>query len=121
MTNWAAYDIALRQRGSLTVWFTEATIAAWKAEPRAKDALRKSGSQETPRWRKTDSNPRSPVREPVGYSAARQTIGRTEAAEMGYSSRPQLLPARPRNEPIYVRRGCRTAMDKKSGRRFKTI
>ena len=35
MTNWAAYDIALRQRGSLTVWFTEAAIAAWKAEPRA--------------------------------------------------------------------------------------
>jgi len=27
----AAYDIALRQRGSLTVWFTEAAIAAWKA------------------------------------------------------------------------------------------
>ena len=25
----------LRQRGSLTVWFTEAAIAAWKAEPRA--------------------------------------------------------------------------------------
>ena len=35
MTNWAAYDTALRQRGSLTVWFTEAAIAAWKAEPRA--------------------------------------------------------------------------------------
>ena len=35
MTNWAAYDIALRQRGSLTVWFTEAAIGAWKAEPRA--------------------------------------------------------------------------------------
>ena len=34
MTNWAAYDIALRHRGSLTVWFTEAAIAAWKAEPR---------------------------------------------------------------------------------------
>jgi hypothetical protein len=34
VTNWAAYDIALRQRGSLTVWFTEAAIAAWKAEPR---------------------------------------------------------------------------------------
>jgi hypothetical protein len=32
--NWAAYDIALRQRGSLTVWFTEAAIGAWKAEPR---------------------------------------------------------------------------------------
>ena len=35
VTNWGAYDIALRQRGSLTVWFTEAAIAAWKAEPRA--------------------------------------------------------------------------------------
>ena len=35
MTNWAAYDVALRQRGSLTVWFTDAAIAAWKAEPRA--------------------------------------------------------------------------------------
>ena len=34
MTNWAAYDAALRQRGSLTVWFTEAAIAAWRAEPR---------------------------------------------------------------------------------------
>jgi hypothetical protein len=30
VTNWAAYDIALRQRGSLTVWFTEAAIAAWE-------------------------------------------------------------------------------------------
>jgi hypothetical protein len=27
VTNWAAYDAALRQRGSLTVWFTEAAIA----------------------------------------------------------------------------------------------
>ena len=35
VTNWAAYDLALRQRGSLTVWFTEAAIAAWKAKPRA--------------------------------------------------------------------------------------
>ena len=34
MTNSAAYDAALRQRGSLTVWFTDAAIAAWKAEPR---------------------------------------------------------------------------------------
>src|SRR5258705_11722800 len=34
VTNWAAYDIALRQRGSLTVWFTEAAIAAGQAEPR---------------------------------------------------------------------------------------
>ena len=34
MTNWAEYDAALRQRGSLTVWFTEAAVAAWHAEPR---------------------------------------------------------------------------------------
>ncbi len=34
ITNWAEYDGALRQRGSLTVWFTEAAIAAWYAEPR---------------------------------------------------------------------------------------
>jgi hypothetical protein len=34
VTNWAAYDAALRRRGSLTVWFTEAAIAAWRAEPR---------------------------------------------------------------------------------------
>ncbi|MDQ4060610.1 MAG: IS5 family transposase [Pseudomonadota bacterium] len=34
VTNWATYDAALRQRGSLTVWFTDAAIAAWRAEPR---------------------------------------------------------------------------------------
>ncbi len=34
VTNSAAYDAALRQRGSLTVWFTDAAIAAWKAKPR---------------------------------------------------------------------------------------
>ncbi len=34
VTNWAAYDAALRQRGSLTVWFTDEAIAAWRAEPR---------------------------------------------------------------------------------------
>src|SRR4051795_12867105 len=34
ITNWAEYDAALRQRGSLTVWFTEAAIAVWHAEPR---------------------------------------------------------------------------------------
>jgi hypothetical protein len=33
-TNWAEYDAALRGRGSLTVWFTDAAITAWKAEPR---------------------------------------------------------------------------------------
>src|SRR3954452_4914736 len=34
VTNWAAYDAALRQRGSLTVWFTDEAVGAWRAEPR---------------------------------------------------------------------------------------
>jgi Transposase DDE domain len=34
VTNWAAYDAALRQRGSLTVWFSEDAINAWRAAPR---------------------------------------------------------------------------------------
>ena len=34
VTNWPAYDASLRQRGSLTVWFTDDAIAAWTAEPR---------------------------------------------------------------------------------------
>jgi hypothetical protein len=34
VANWAEYDAALRQRGSLTVWFSEEAIAAWRAEPR---------------------------------------------------------------------------------------
>src|SRR6202166_1275535 len=34
VTNWAEYDAALRQRGSLTVWVTDEAIAAWRAEPR---------------------------------------------------------------------------------------
>ena len=32
--NSAAYGAALRQRGSLTVWFTDEAITAWKAQPR---------------------------------------------------------------------------------------
>jgi hypothetical protein len=34
VTNWAEDDAALRQRGSLTIWFTVEPIAAWRAEPR---------------------------------------------------------------------------------------
>jgi heme-degrading monooxygenase HmoA len=33
-TNWREYDEALRRRGSLTLWFTDEAIAAWRAEPR---------------------------------------------------------------------------------------
>ncbi|CAO3359467.1 hypothetical protein [Azospirillum palustre] len=35
MTNPAEYDAALRRRGSLTIWFTDAAIAAWRAAPRS--------------------------------------------------------------------------------------
>src|SRR3954454_1229792 len=34
VTNWSDYNEALRQRGRLTVWFTDEAIAAWKATPR---------------------------------------------------------------------------------------
>jgi hypothetical protein len=34
VTNWAEYDASLRQRGSLTVWFSAKAIAVWRAEPR---------------------------------------------------------------------------------------
>jgi hypothetical protein len=34
VTNWSAYDAALRQRGSLTLWSTDEAIAAWRAKPR---------------------------------------------------------------------------------------
>src|SRR3712207_5806260 len=33
VTNWRAYDASLRQRGSLTVCFTDEAIATWTAEP----------------------------------------------------------------------------------------
>ena len=35
VTNWREYDASLRNRGSLTIWFTPATIAGRKAQPRA--------------------------------------------------------------------------------------
>jgi hypothetical protein len=31
MANWVEYDASLRQRESLTVWFTAEAIAAWRA------------------------------------------------------------------------------------------
>src|SRR3984885_5436833 len=34
LTNWPAYEASLRQRGDLTVWFSEEAVAAWRAEPR---------------------------------------------------------------------------------------
>jgi hypothetical protein len=34
VTNWPAYEAGLRQRDSLTIWFTEEAIAVWRAVPR---------------------------------------------------------------------------------------
>ena len=34
VTNWSAYEAGLRQRGSLTIWFSEEAVAAWQAAPR---------------------------------------------------------------------------------------
>jgi len=34
VTNWQAYEAGLRQRGSLTIWFTDEAIATWRAPPR---------------------------------------------------------------------------------------
>jgi hypothetical protein len=34
VTNPAAHDAALRQRGSLTIWFTDDAIEGWRAQPR---------------------------------------------------------------------------------------
>jgi hypothetical protein len=34
VTNWREYDVCLRNRGSLTIWFTPDAIAGWKAQPR---------------------------------------------------------------------------------------
>ena len=34
VTNWAHYNASLRQRGSLTLWFSEEAIAGWRAAPR---------------------------------------------------------------------------------------
>jgi hypothetical protein len=34
VTNWPEYDAALKRRGSLTLWFTDEAVAAWRAEPR---------------------------------------------------------------------------------------
>ena len=46
VTNWSAYDAALRQRGSLTVWFTDEAIEAWQAEPRTTPGGQPQGSEQ---------------------------------------------------------------------------
>jgi hypothetical protein len=34
LTSWPGYEASLRQRGDLTVRFTDDGVAAWRAEPR---------------------------------------------------------------------------------------
>jgi DDE family transposase len=34
VTNWRDYDAALRNSGSLTIWFMEEALAGWRAQPR---------------------------------------------------------------------------------------
>jgi hypothetical protein len=34
VTNWVDYNASLRQRGSLTLWFSDEAIAGWRAAPR---------------------------------------------------------------------------------------
>src|SRR4051794_35098309 len=34
VTNWRDYDESLRRRGSVTVWFSDEAVEAWKASPR---------------------------------------------------------------------------------------
>jgi hypothetical protein len=34
VTNWPAYEAGLRARGSLTIWFSDAAVEAWRAGPR---------------------------------------------------------------------------------------
>ena len=34
VTNWRDYDTALRNRGSLTIWFTEEALVGWRAQSR---------------------------------------------------------------------------------------
>jgi len=34
VTNWSADEAGLRQRGSLTVWFSDDAVAAWRAAAR---------------------------------------------------------------------------------------
>src|ERR671921_847276 len=49
VTNWRDYEVGLRKRGSLTIWFTEEAIAAWRAAQRAgRMAGRKAWHQAPP-------------------------------------------------------------------------
>src|SRR5688572_29478925 len=34
VTNWRDYEAGLRKRGSLTIWFSDDAVEAWRAAPR---------------------------------------------------------------------------------------
>ena len=56
LRSWPAYEAGLRQRGSLTVWFTDEAIEAWAAEPRTTRSrewlVEKHGTRTRRSWRK---------------------------------------------------------------------
>jgi hypothetical protein len=61
-TNRAEYDAALRGRSSQTLWFTEAAIAAWEADPRitqgGQHAIRRSRAWYPSQLRRRKAPPR---------------------------------------------------------------
>ena len=105
VTNWPAYDASLRQRGSLTVWFTDNAITGWAAAHDANDARR-------------------PVlvflaRHPDGAHVARGVPPRLPASRgtdrlRHWPAWPQLARARPYHlEPACGDAGCATAGERR--------
>jgi hypothetical protein len=33
MKNWSTYDVALRERGDITIWFDQEAVCSWNASP----------------------------------------------------------------------------------------
>lgn len=73
VTNWPACDASLRERGSLTAWFTDEAIAGWAAEPR----MTRGGQ---PRHR------------PSGFSTVQHVSARLSAGPRTPQVRPPILP-----------------------------
>ena len=69
VTNWREYEAALRNRGSLTIWFTDEAIASWKAQPRTSPGGQRPSVPMMMRHRPAGSLPlRAEVRRSDGYA-----------------------------------------------------
>src|SRR3954463_1425422 len=75
LTNWREYDAALCQRGSLTVWFTDEAVQAWRAEPRTT----RGGQPDL--YGAFDVNPDSPD----GSACRLLSVSNLEAASAAYA------------------------------------